>query len=209
MGWFSKKDEGMKKSEVPLLPELPKLPELPELPKLKDTKVPRAPIPQLPSFPTNSIGERFSQNNIKEAVTGRKEHEEDFSDEDEEDNFAVEGDSMQNAEHKSLRKPMAIEMSSEYEKKSNTHHHVPDEFREAAKKVKSAEPVFIRIDKFEESLKTFNETKEKITDMEKMLRDIKKIKEEEESELEAWESEIKTMKNQIERVDRDIFSKVE
>ena len=42
-----------------------------------------------------------------------------------------------------------------------------------------------------------------------MLRDIKTIKEEEEKELEGWEKEIQTIKEQIEKVDKDIFSKIE
>ena len=102
-----------------------------------------------------------------------------------------------------MRNPRTKEMPSS--KKVD----VPKEFKEVAKKVESAEPVFIRIDKFEESLEIFKETKSKILDIEKMLRDIKSIKEEEEKELEEWYNEVQTMKTQIERVDKDIFSKIE
>ena len=41
-----------------------------------------------------------------------------------------------------------------------------------------------------------------------MLKNIRKIKEEEEAELEMWEKEMQLIKNQIEKVDKDIFSKV-
>ncbi len=72
-----------------------------------------------------------------------------------------------------------------------------------------AEPIFIRIDTFEESLKIFESTKNRIFEIEKMLRDIKRLKEEEEKELEMWEQEIQNLKQQIEKVDQDIFSKVD
>ena len=42
-----------------------------------------------------------------------------------------------------------------------------------------------------------------------MLKDIGKTKEKEEKELEYWEKEMQSIKSQIERVDKDIFSKVE
>jgi len=45
--------------------------------------------------------------------------------------------------------------------------------------------------------------------MDKLLKNIKKIKEEEELELDFWENEIQKLKGQIEKVDRDIFSKIE
>jgi len=69
--------------------------------------------------------------------------------------------------------------------------------------------VFVKIDKFEESLKIFELTKNKIVEMEKMLEDIKELKEKEEKELDYWMAEIQTIKNQTEQVERDIFSKLE
>ena len=42
-----------------------------------------------------------------------------------------------------------------------------------------------------------------------MLRDIRKVREKEEQELSIWEEEIQNLKNQIEKVDQDIFSKIE
>ena len=85
---------------------------------------------------------------------------------------------------------------------------IPEDFRAAARQIKE-EPIFIRIDKFEESLKVFEKTKERISEVDKMLKDIKKLKEEEERELEIWEQEIQNLKNQMEKVDEDIFSKIE
>ena len=86
---------------------------------------------------------------------------------------------------------------------------IPTTFREAAKRVKEIEPIFIRLDKFEDSLHSFEKAKQQITEIEKMLRNIKRLKEEEEKELSMWETEVQTTKQQIEKIDQDIFSRVE
>ncbi|MEA3414103.1 MAG: hypothetical protein U9Q99_01075 [Nanoarchaeota archaeon] len=71
-----------------------------------------------------------------------------------------------------------------------------------------SEPIFIRIDKFEESLNIFKKTKDKISEVEELLKQTKKIKEEESQELLSWETEIQKIKTQIEKIDKDIFSKI-
>ena len=190
MGWFKKKEKKSEKKEVHSLPGLPKLPELP-----REERKDLEPIHQLPSFPTDSLGEKFSQNTIKEAVTGKKEGEEVFG----ADDFALTEDKTRMMQ-KPLKKPLTKELP--YLKK------IPEGFEEAAKKVKEAEPIFIRIDKFGESLQAVEKAKKQISEIEKMLRDIKRIKEEEEKELELWENEIQTAKEQISRIDKDIFSRI-
>src|SRR3989344_2945332 len=87
MGLFGRDS---KKDDVPKLPELPRLPELPELPSFREGMENEA-ISPLPSFPKNSVGEKLSQNTIKDAMAGEKE--EDFeADESGEDDFEeVEG----------------------------------------------------------------------------------------------------------------------
>lgn len=195
MGWFDKKEEMTQKEEIPSLPSLPRLPELPSFGK-KYFANSEEQLHQLPSFPHNSLGEKFSQNAIKEAVTGRKESEEVFD--ANESKFDDEDQMMREP----LRKPLTKELL--FQKKE-----IPEEFKEAARIVRNAEPIFIRIDKFEEGIKIFEKTKEKISEMDKLLKNIKKIKEEEELELDFWENEIQKLKGQIEKVDRDIFSKIE
>jgi hypothetical protein len=188
MGWFNKKEEKGKKDEIPALPKLPKLPELPKLGEKEDYSL--KPIHQLPSFPTNSLGEKFSQNTIKEAITGRKEGEDVL----EEDNL----EEFQGHLKKSSTKEVPFLKRGEK---------IPERFE--TRKVIKTEPIFIRIDKFEEALHVFEKIKEKISEVEKMLKDIKRIKEDEEKELDFWENEIQVMKEQIEKVDKDIFSKIE
>jgi len=41
-----------------------------------------------------------------------------------------------------------------------------------------------------------------------MLSDIKKVREDENREIDHWEKEMQNIKIQIEKIDKDIFSKV-
>ena len=184
MGWFNK-DKKEEKEEVPSLPELPELPKLPVLPEMNEGEEAFQPVHQLPSFPASSLGEKFSQNAIKEAVSGRRRGAE-VTDELEE-------------EPQMMREPLRLPRVRE----------VPEGFIGGAARVRKIEPVFIRIDKFENSMKTFAKIKEKIMEIEEMLKDIKKIKENEEAEFSSWENEIESLKQEIERIDQDIFSKIE
>jgi hypothetical protein len=191
MGLFKKKEKKEEKKEPPKLPELPRLPEIPEsrngpskefsVPEKRRIKESKEQIPMLPSFPNGSLGNKFSQNTIKEAVTGKKEVS------------GVEVDEFPEEEIQMMPKPPIKEKRREFYPKSETG--------------KETEPIFIKIDKFEESFRTFEGIKNQISEIENMLKDLKGIKEKEEKELEFWEGEIKQIKEKIERIDRNIFSK--
>ncbi len=189
MGLFKKK-KGVKKEEImEKETSLPALPKLPELPKLDDRE---EQIQRLPSFPSDSLRKKFSKDTIKEAVGGEKEDEllaDEFLDEDE-----------RRMMQEPARRPLTEEIGEEMP---------PRPKRTGFERERSiTEPIFIRIDRFEEALRIFNETKKKISEIERILADIKGIKEREESELKMWENEIRSMKEQIEKVDKDIFSKI-
>jgi len=186
---FKKKE---RREEIPKMPELPELPELPEFSEREDFSGEE--IPQLPSFPNGSLGNKFSQDTIKEAVTGKKEvkgvEADEFAEEREE--FAKERDRM-----RGMRRPLVREDEKE------------EEFSpKIEQKMTETEPIFVRIDRFEDGSKEFEEVKEKITEIEKMLIDIEKIKEKEKKDLEFWEEEIFNIKEKIERVDKNIFSRL-
>ena len=202
MGWFNKNSEEKKNDS-----QIPSLAKLPELPKFNSNQ--KEPLPQLPSFPSSSFGEKFSQDTIKDAVSGKKEGENIVNDFENEEDQMMQG---------SLKLP-PLKNFEDY--KENQIHEVgikktprfsetvSEEFSEASRRVKKAEPIFIRLDKFEDSLKIFEKAKKEIREIEEMLRDTKSIKDEEEKELEHWETEIQTLKQQIEKIDKEIFSKVE
>jgi len=193
MGLFSKKKEEEKpKSPSGSLPPLPRLPQIDEFGETDNH------IHKLPSLPHSSLGTKFSQDTIKEAVAGEKEDRgfgaDDFDDMDED----MDEDSMRMMQEP-LRKPMTEEI---WDKNPHSGKFGFDNER------KVGEPVFIRIDNFEEALKIFNTTKKKISDIEHVLSEIKRVREKEEGELKSWENEVRSMKDQIEKADRDIFSKI-
>lgn len=236
MGLFTKKvkQEEIKKPftvtpRVSEISELPELPKLPELPSLDEDEYKDEAIPKLPSFPTNTLGTKFSQNTIKEAVSGKKEVAEvfdadDFSEEEEEEDSEI--------MHKPLKKPIRQEVANYNEKegmqrsiKQNAREE-PEEYEEKfflapkSKEIsgrgygknyatKKVEPVFVRLDKFEEGMTLFDNIKAQIVDMEKLIRNTKEIKQKEEEELNSWQNQLQEVKRQIEKVDKDIFSKIE
>jgi len=208
MGLFTKKkkDDGYT-NVMPKLPTLPKLPghsQFPEIPLQKQTpgellnlKNQTEEIHQLPSFPSNSLGEKISQDTIKNAIgTPTNEENYDYNEiNDDEDMPKIIPEKVKSPTFDSLPYLNTTKNKSE----------IKDEI---IPRVKSTDPIFIRIDKFEESLKIFQTVKRKISEIEELLKDTKNIKKKEEEELTAWEDEILQLKMQIEKVDEDIFSKI-
>ena len=90
MGLFKKRNQKEEKkkvkedfSELPELPKLANFSDSPRFPELNEDFSEDS-LPQLPKYPTSKFGNKFSQNTIKEAVTGGKEEEflaDDFDDE--------------------------------------------------------------------------------------------------------------------------------
>jgi len=256
MGLFTKKEkkEEIKKSTTGV-PELPELPKLPELPPMHELSHEDNQLPQLPTFPNNSLGNKFSQNTIKEAVAGKKEEKEVLTAEDfpeehkgmmqkplkksfsqdfenyqdrgsakiikksftqsydengvmQQKSFAKEEDEEEyeeepEAEEETKVAPLPIIRSKGTPKQSQ------QEFAVRNYMTKKAEPVFIRIDKFEESMKVFQTIRSQISEIDKLITDTKEIKAKEEQELASWEKEMQKIKNEIEKVDNEIFSRVE
>jgi len=185
MGLFKKKEKEAEKlipASAPQVPKLPELPRLDGLPKIPQKKA----LSKLPSYPLSPLGRKFSQNTIKEAVTGKKTGDDGFGEND----FAHEEDHEQMIPKPSMD-PLGVDFDEDDEEMTA-----------------KDEPVFIRIDKFEDSLKTFEKIKKQISNIEGVLKDIKKIKEDEEKELQQWGKEILSIKTQIEKIDKDVFSKV-
>ena len=184
MGLFGKKEK-KSESEIPMLPRLPRLPELPDLDIGMDRDIDNRMIHQLPSFPSNSAGKRFSRDSIKDAVSGKRGEEDFYADE---------------RMMQPLSKPFREEMEEEAETESEM-----EGFRGFRQE---AEPVFVRIDRFEEGLRMFEGIKHQISEIERILEETKRLKEKEDAELHSWENELKRMRMEIEKIGRDIFSKV-
>jgi hypothetical protein len=237
MGLFAKKDkkEEIKKPfsvtpRVSELPELSDLPKLPELPSIDDNEYSDEAVPKLPSFPTNSLGIKFSQNIIKEAVSGKKEvagvfDANDFSEEEDSEIMhkplkPIREEARDYDERevmtRSIKPNIREEESTTYEggfplmsAKSREISSPRGGYREKAYGAKKVEPVFVRLDKFEEGMNLFEDIKAQIADMEHLIKNTHEIKQKEEEELNSWQNQLQEVKRQIEKVDRDIFSKIE
>lgn len=228
MGLFGPKKEGEGKKKAAVeqqgLPPLPKLPELPPLkfPSYSPMEKYELKPERLPALPPASRRERFTQAMIKGAVTSEAEEapiaEEEFA----EKTFVPAGkvrtqeyEPEQPAMIQTLPsptqgmiaspKPEPVVMRTTRKAGITT----PEEFQEAAHVVRQKEPVFIRLDKFEEGLHMFEDLKDRIEEIRVLLHDIKNVREKEENELGQWETELQAMKTQIDKIDNDIFSRVQ
>jgi len=190
MRWFGKKK---KKPEMSY--SLPEMPKLPELPKIGDDL---NRLPQLPSYPSDSLDEKFSRSVIKDAISGEEDGDKEVFESN--DFFPESKERMMQKPPKYLTKKISTE-------NIRTLPEIKDQ-NFIKTRTKESEPVFVRIDKFEESLDIFEKTKKKLVEMEKFLFEIKRIREREESELQEWENEMQVIKKQFEKIDRDLFSKI-
>jgi hypothetical protein len=236
MGLLKKKKKtqrGVSDYKLPELPDLPEFPSVDSPPKDSALKENES-LPKLPSFPNNNIGNKFSQDSIKEAVTGNKEVVEEDEDADDfslpglperhsmmheplkpvvtrgSDDVIGETKSKPKEFHREVASIMAREEEPEPEYEQKPFRHTSSQKSRVYPGASARdEPVFIRIDKFEESLKVFEKTREQIKELEDLVKHAKDLKNKEEEELSKWEEEIQIIKDQIGKVDRDIFSKLE
>ena len=182
MGLFHKKKQKQISNDSIKLPKLPDIPTI-------DKKINS--FNKLPNLSTNKFNEKFSQDKIKHAISGEKEVNGNFE--------------------KGLIKKRSEEIPSQ---SFPEHIFSKEEFSDMKEKSKESpdqkeEPIFIRIDKFKESIKKFEDTKKELLEIEELLSQIKKTKEKETIELEEWEEKIKKTKEQIEIINKNIFSKVD
>ncbi len=183
MSWFrrEKKEVG----EYRKLSELPPLPD--NFGESSRESFDEKELPPLPSFPSSVAGERMSREIVKQAVKPTYE-EIDYMESDEEGE----------AEYTSLLPPpgRSVERSIE----------VPAIITKS--KEMKTEPVFVRIDKYQEALINFQDIKKRILETEDLLKEINEIKTKEEKELQEWEEEIKSAKEKLDKIDESLFGKL-
>jgi hypothetical protein len=179
--WFQKKSEEKPKDKG--MPELPELPELPALPEPRDNINIREELPVLPTFPNFETEDNINQEEIKSGFETSK------------------------------IKPYTKEIPSELKEMIKTpiklnHGGIKPIIRLEPKAVEK-QPVFVRIDRFQEAIKNFEEIRKKLFDIENYLSEIKAVRTKEEKELDSWEAEILELKNKLELIDSLVFKKIE
>jgi len=192
MSWFSKKDKVPELPDANVAPSNPSAaPSLPDLPLSADEKLPELPsFPDnssqnnsntLPSFPNNAFGDKKNQDTVKSAVSSSGEKE-----------VIEELPKDFNFENEDKTEKRTLEISQSQKEKIT----------------KQAEPIFVRIDKFQESKKDFIEIKTRLKDIENVLRKIKDVKVKEDAEIETWTQNIETLKARLSEIDSNIFDKL-
>jgi hypothetical protein len=160
--------------------QLPELPGLPEMPQLPSLPgtYNKTEVRPLPTFPKTSLGESMGIGAIKSTLDDNSEK--DFE---------------------TRRIGPAEKRTMELSEMNNSSTRSP---------IKSVnkEPVFIKLDRFQDAVKKFEEIKIKVKDIEDSLGKIREIKDKEEEELKSWEQEIQMIKNNVSNIDNSLFSKL-
>jgi hypothetical protein len=210
MGLFKRKKEQEVEEQIPELPELPKPNEfsLPELPKpLENEK--SGNLPELPQLPELKAEEMPPTQVIKQEITKPQEPKMQKS--------HFEGKIKTAAMPAQIQTPPELPAPiSEMHEPTIIPPQKPIRTRQIAEisprqrpPVKDIEPIYVRLDKFQASLDSFEEIKNKIIDIEEILRKTKETKQKEEKELEEWEREMQILKSRIDAIDRTIFNKLD
>lgn len=193
MGLFGKNQEEL--GEIPSLPELPAPKDfsLPELPKSIPETIPeitKKEISELPSLPElKQITSTISPDIIKQEIINPQQNMQ-KSQYNPDQSLPPIQPIIQKATAPPIRAPIQTPIRSNATNKD-------------------IEPVYVRLDKFESSIQTFDEIRAKIDEIEKLLMKTKEIKQKEDQELEAWEREIKMVKARIDSVDKTIFNQLD
>ncbi|MBI2672076.1 hypothetical protein HYX16_04030 [Candidatus Woesearchaeota archaeon] len=66
-------------------------------------------------------------------------------------------------------------------------------------------PIFVKMSKYKESIKTISAIKEKLGEAERVFNNLKRLKEQEDRELEEWQNKLNEIRHKIIKVDKDLF----
>ncbi|MFH1248866.1 MAG: hypothetical protein V1660_01835 [archaeon] len=77
-----------------------------------------------------------------------------------------------------------------------------------SRQIKAKEPIFIKIERFSDALKNFDQIKEKVDELDDLLKKTREIRHQEQQEFDSWEKEIEEIKNKISVIDEKLFSKL-
>lgn len=180
MGWFNKKEK---------VPEIPPASRIPDAP-FSSESIERQDLPELPSFNNVNAGEQFNNAVIKSAV-------QDSSGEDEVSVEELPQD---------FNFPVPVQEDSSPVKK--TLELAPKQEIFEKPMVKQNEPIFVRIDKFHDAKKDFEEIKKKMKDIDMILRKVKEVKTKEDAEISGWTDELEKVKARLSEIDENFFNKM-
>lgn len=201
--WPFKKEKGEKEDvELPELPELPPLPETLESrnfssPEFRKNRI-KDELPPIPSFKTVSSEKplpiEFQESRIEPQKMMHKMDKPGLKKEI----YSREEEPLLGVTRKTRTRELGRGEEDGIEE--------PMELREERI---TTEPIFVRIDKYEEALTKFRDIKKRIVEIEEALREVREVRRKEEAELEKWEEEIQATKSKLNNIDKNIFGKLE
>ena len=193
MSWFSKKKE---ETELPELPELPGTTD--KILFEESSQFPRVETRSLPSLPD------FNQEQVRQGG-----------------NLKIDNEEMQRSRFAALPlPPPEPEVIEKYPINPQTRQlpqqtayqqpisSKPIYTKPISSGFSSREPIYVRLDKFETTVQSLEEIKNKIENIENLLIKTKELKSQEEREIEAWEKEVQIIKSRIESIDKNVFREI-
>ena len=66
-------------------------------------------------------------------------------------------------------------------------------------------PVFVKIDKYRESMKSLDSIKSKLEEADNLLKTLTKLRQDEERELEDWQNTLNEIRQKLLKMDKDLF----
>jgi len=186
MGLFSKKEK------VPSIPTAPQLPRLPSPPSAEELR--KKDLPELPSFP------QISQQNMNNQTPEDNEVVVDMP-----PSMQSQG-GIHNIESAIPSPPSSLPPKPEEEQRRTLE--LSPQMPPAEKITKKVEPIFVRIDKFQDAQKDFKQIKEKVKEIESVLKKVKTIKEKEEAEINSWTEDLEKLKARLAEIDANIFNQL-
>ena len=75
--------------------------------------------------------------------------------------------------------------------------------------ISAEKPVFIKLDRYKESIGSLNEIKSRLRAAASYLQKIKEIRQREDEELAGWQRDLEDLKEKLEKIDKNLFSDFE
>ena len=87
----------------------------------------------------------------------------------------------------------------------------PEEISEeqAQRGPKQREPIFVKIDKFNDALNNFEAIKQKIAEIDSLLKKVKETRTKEQDEIDSWEREVEEIMSKVNNIDQKLFNKLD
>ena len=125
-----------------------------------------------------------------------------------ETNFPFYDEQLNEKKETSMQKP-SFNMTESYDFEEKNSEQQFDEFTPRRSPItierRDDKPIFVKIDKYKESVKTIESIRTKIEEAESLIKNLTRLREQEEKELQEWQSSLDDVKQNLMKVDKNLF----